>query len=76
MKRAGLEGLCKQSDTHTHTYTLVTNYTKISLVGVCVHVCIMERTLCEMTSSHQHQNKMVAVNNLYLFIFFVKKSAS
>ena len=28
---------------HTHTYTRITNYTKISLVGVCVHVCIVAR---------------------------------
>lgn len=32
------------SQIHTHTYTRITNYTKISLVGVCVHVCIVERT--------------------------------
>lgn len=45
-ERVGSEGLCKQSDTHahTHTYTRITNYTKISLVGVCAHVCIQEKS--------------------------------
>lgn len=51
-ERAELEGFVT-NQSHTHTYTRVTNYTKISLVGVCVHVCIVEG-LCEMTSSHQH----------------------
>lgn len=40
---AGSEGFVN-SQIHTHTYTRITNYTKISLVGVCVHVCIEEQT--------------------------------
>lgn len=64
-ERVGSEGLCKQSDTHTHTYTQITNYTKISLVGVCVHVCIQEKSRQgDVLSSKCNKTELkVAVNN-------------
>lgn len=61
-----------QIHTHTHTYTQITNYTKISLMGVCVQACVYHREDA-VRSSHLHVKKMQKKKKVEVNNHFVKK---